>query len=374
MVGRAVSLRSALAVAIGSLARRAVDLPQESLPSDPRALKLAENVLSLLGVDDRCSAVRIDRRGRPRTHDMEFAQVCLLEIAIESPDGLPSKQWRLAARLRDRIAEAGKPLPGNTWLGKVVGQFYASVNRLTREAISHYRASEDLQKAFNDEASYVAWRKICELAERQWRASIELQVQFTSLPDYVRHRAQTAGRAMQLRLPANIACTELDGVPPITSLPGVLEASSRAKPSPSVGEIEALYHVIEATWSSEPGIEKVFASFAAYRSAREVEFCRARAVGLEQLRGETDVRGEFLNRMAEAGNPASVDIVAMVNAGYDAWLASADIRREFISFDAYASRLLFDPAIGIAATPDLVRAELHATPHHVSTPSKENVQ
>jgi hypothetical protein len=375
MAERGISIRSALAVAIGGLARRAIDLPEQTLPTDPRALKLAENVLSLLGVDDRCSPVRIDRRGRPRTHDMDFAQACLREMAIESPNGLPARQWRLGARLRDRIAEAGKPIPGETWISKVVGRFYALVNRLMREAISHYRSSEDLQNTFGDEAAYVAWRRICDLAEQHWRASIELQEQFTSLHHYMRHRAETASlRAMQLRLPVSIVCTELDGAAALRSLPGVLDSSSRAKPSPSAGEIEALFREISAIWSSEPGIGKVFASFASYRSAREFEYCRARAVGLEQLRGEADVRGGFLSRMAEAGKPPSVETVAMVNAGYDAWLASADIRRDFLSFEAYASGLLLDPAAGIAATPDLVRAEVPAPPHQASTSSKENVQ
>jgi hypothetical protein len=374
MAGRGISLRSALVVAIGGLARRAVDLPQESLASDPRALKLAENVLTLLGVDDRCQSVRIDRRGRPRTHDMEFAQVCLLEMAIESPDGLPSKQWRLAARLRDRIAEAGKPLPGDTWLSKVVGQFYASVNRLTREAISHYRASEDLQRTFGDEAAYVAWRKACELAERRWRASIELQEHFTSLHDYVRHRAETTGlRAMQLCLPANIACTNVNGAAPLISLPGVLDASLRKKPLPSAGEIRAFYSEIAATWSCEPGIEKVFANISAYTTAREADYCRANAVGLEQLRGETNVSGEFLRRLARSGRSPSVNLVATVNASYDAWLASADIRAEFISFDLYASRLLLNPATGSTEGSFLEQAELQSSCFHVSAHSKEHL-
>lgn len=157
MSGR-VSVRSAIATIIGGLARRALEIPAEKLPEDPHSLKLAEDFLELVGLDNRASPVRIDRRGRPRTHDMEFAKIALAGLAMASPDGLPARQWILAGRLRARFEEAGKPVPGNTWLSKVTGQFYASFNRMVHDAMSRYRGSADLQKTFGTEEAYVEYR------------------------------------------------------------------------------------------------------------------------------------------------------------------------------------------------------------------------
>ena len=186
------SVRQSVAIAIGTIALRSLEIPQERIGNDPRILKAAEDLLKLLAVPDRPAGARIDRRGRPRTHDMGFARDAMIAMAIESPDGLPSRQSIFSARLRDRFIEAGKPEPGSTWLSKAVGGFYQSCNRLTLEAIDRFRASDDLQRTFGSEAAFVAWSKRCLMLERQWHESVELQQRFDTPQAYITHRAKAA--------------------------------------------------------------------------------------------------------------------------------------------------------------------------------------
>lgn len=72
-----------------SIVRRVTEIPTDAAISDARLLALAEDFLKLLKRSHMPSA-HIERRGRPRTHDVKWANDCLIAMAIESPDGLAS--------------------------------------------------------------------------------------------------------------------------------------------------------------------------------------------------------------------------------------------------------------------------------------------
>lgn len=179
--------RQAVAAAIGKIARRAIEIPEARLTFDHAALRAADELIEALGCNAR-APIAIDRRGRPRRHDEGWARDCLIAMTIESPDGLPPIQAALVDRLADRFLEAGKPVPGLTWLRKVVGAFYQSCNRLTIEARRRYRESVELQLTFETEQAYISWRKRRLMLEARWYESAELQASFESPHDYIESR------------------------------------------------------------------------------------------------------------------------------------------------------------------------------------------
>src|SRR4051794_21121860 len=67
---------------------------------------------------------RTGKRGRRRVYDREWALSHLVEILSTDPDGLASPQSLFIDRLRSRFADHGRPVPGETWLKKTVGEFY----------------------------------------------------------------------------------------------------------------------------------------------------------------------------------------------------------------------------------------------------------
>ena len=110
----------------------------------------------------------------------------------------------------------------------------------------------------------------------------------------------------------------------------------RAAAPPSAAGISSFYAEVSASWNTEPGLRKQYASFPAYVSAREFQFCRDNAIGLEQLKGEKDAKAAFLDGLAKTGRPVTAEAAAKINAAHAAWEASADIRKEFVSFHSYA--------------------------------------
>lgn len=119
-----------------------------------------------------------------------------------------------------------------------------------------------------------------------------------------------------------------------------VQKAKRGAPAPTPATIAAFYADLTATWKSSPTVQQGFAKFPAYQTSREIAFCREHAIGLEQLRGVTDVPGAFLAKVTPFGCTLSAEAVATVNAAHASWLASPDLRREFVAFEAYAHHVL----------------------------------
>lgn len=109
---------------------------------------------------------------------------------------------------------------------------------------------------------------------------------------------------------------------------------------PPMASTAGFYANVAATWNATPSLKGAYASFAAYQVAREVDHCRATGMGLEQLRGESNVAEHFLSRLFQFGRHPSKAAEAQVHSAFEKWDASADLRREFVSFEAYATHVL----------------------------------
>lgn len=180
-----------LAFLLGSVVRRASQVSEDCLTTDPRLLKITEDIVRLFRLPAVAERVRIDRRGRPRKHDAKWARDVLIALAIESPDGLPFIQKTLVDRLRLAFEDDGREVPGDTWLAKHVGDFYRSANMIEINARQQFRQSSDLQSAFHSEAAFVAFRKTRTMLERQWFESTALQLMHPTPQHYIDSRAMS---------------------------------------------------------------------------------------------------------------------------------------------------------------------------------------
>lgn len=130
------------------------------------------------------------------------------------------------------------------------------------------------------------------------------------------------------------------------------EALRHAMVSPSAGNapaaggdpaspvaIAAFYNKIVADWGSTPALRKTHSTYAAYLVARQTEYCRTHAVGMEALQGDTDPVQTFINNRA-AFSPLGAASIARVQAAHATWAKSPDLRREFLSFHVFAAKVL----------------------------------
>ncbi len=110
---------------------------------------------------------------------------------------------------------------------------------------------------------------------------------------------------------------------------------SPEKGSPSAGEIQAFYDGVRVAWMTTPGLQKAYADFPAYLAGREVDYCRAHHIGLEQLKGDASPAETFI-----AQHALTEAATAQVLRAQSAWQASPELRREFVSFALYAAYAL----------------------------------
>lgn len=178
-----------LASLLGAFMRRAASIPENAASSDHRCQKIASDIMRIIQHGSTSGPFKIERRGRKRTHDKAWAWDCLLAMAIESPDGLPHKQLIMANRLRGCFEHAARPVPGDTWLNKVVGEFYRSSNRMAEDAILRFRRSPDLQATFANQEEYVAWDRARIMLDRQWHESLLLQEKYATPQEYIAQRS-----------------------------------------------------------------------------------------------------------------------------------------------------------------------------------------
>lgn len=126
-----------------------------------------------------------NRRGPKIRHDRDWAMNRLLEFAIEDPDGLPAKQTDLVERLRIAFEMHQPTVPGETWLKRVVCEFYRRAEAQDRELGEKYRKSPEIWSLFPTEKEFIFRSRIELRFEEQWWREKALRQRFLTASDYV---------------------------------------------------------------------------------------------------------------------------------------------------------------------------------------------
>ncbi len=173
---------------LAAFMRRLSVTPENASALDGVSNKICAEIINLIRSGAAAKPVKVERRGRKPSHDLGWANACLLSMALESPDGLPFKQRILVDRLRGCFERSGRAIPGDSWLSQTVGAFYRSSNALAHDAIVRFRASADLQQLFQTEHEYVAWDRARIMLERQWHDNPSLQERYGTPQAYIIER------------------------------------------------------------------------------------------------------------------------------------------------------------------------------------------
>lgn len=125
------------------------------------------------------------KRGPKPRFDTAWAEAQLLDLAIADPDGLPTGQGVMAARLLARFVAADRPQPSVAWASKVVGAFYRKAALHEQEARQKFRADPGLQILFESEDRFVACCRMRDRIDEKWAKDKTLHERFATPADYL---------------------------------------------------------------------------------------------------------------------------------------------------------------------------------------------
>ncbi|MFT3673553.1 hypothetical protein [Aestuariivirga sp.] len=126
--------------------------------------------------------------GRKPTHDRQWCRSALLDIMTRDPDGLPPVQASMVEMLRLRLEHDGRPMPGDTWLKKIVSEFYAEARLFEEDAIEKFKRSKALHRTFDgDFSKFLAFRRSRLGMDEEWRRSPEMQKKYPTKEAYIDH-------------------------------------------------------------------------------------------------------------------------------------------------------------------------------------------
>lgn len=173
-----VSGRGRLASVLAAFCRRQAKISAVDVATDAQCLALIDEILEAIG--DGSSVEVKSRVGRKQIHNRAWAESALLDILRRDPDGLPESKAETVRRLRGYFESASRKVPGDSWLKSAVRRFYDSTVAFESAAIERYRSSEALQRVFDSEAQYLAFRRNRRGLEEEWRASPVLRERYDS--------------------------------------------------------------------------------------------------------------------------------------------------------------------------------------------------
>jgi hypothetical protein len=170
-------LAVALAEAIRLASSGAVD---DSTTTMQKAVSLLRQVL---GLDEN----RAVGRGRRPQHDREFAIDSLISIVGTDPDGLSLSQGALVRKLSRRFADAGKAVPGSTWLKEIISDFKKRSLIHERAARERWQESSELKSDFESVDAFISFCRARDRLEEKWNNDKVLRRRFKTAGDYVTH-------------------------------------------------------------------------------------------------------------------------------------------------------------------------------------------
>lgn len=124
-----------------------------------------------------------NKRG-PKREGWDWARARLIALA-KSPDGLPDSQAKLINWLGNQFGESGVDVPSGSKLKRMVSEFYGWQAVLDEAAGIRYRASPDLQAAFESEEEYLQWKQLQDRLAQKFLHDAKLQKKFGTPDRYL---------------------------------------------------------------------------------------------------------------------------------------------------------------------------------------------